>query len=109
MRRTMSMKEIKATFLAVSFMSGLVILATTLANGCGAVDEIFDCQSVCSRYRDCYNADYDVDSCRQRCRTNSENDPSVRSAANTCEACIGDKSCLSATFNCGASCGAIVP
>jgi hypothetical protein len=39
----------------------------------------------------------------------SANDPSVREAANTCEQCIGDESCLPATFQCGGSCGQIVP
>jgi hypothetical protein len=108
MRKTLLTKELKATLLAAAFMAGIVTMATTLANGCGTADEIFDCQSVCSRYHDCYDASYDVDACRQRCRTASENNPSVREDADQCEACIGDKSCLSATFNCSGSCSTIV-
>ena len=77
-------------------------------SGCDTADAIFDCQAVCSRYRDCYNADYDVAACRDRCRTASANDPSIRDDADRCEKCIGDKSCLSATFTCASSCGAIV-
>jgi hypothetical protein len=83
-------------------------LASSAFNGCGRVDEIFDCQSVCSRYRDCYQADYDVSACRSSCRSRSQDDPVVRSAADDCEACIGGKSCLSATFSCP-SCSNVVP
>lgn len=86
---------------------GFVGLSTS--NGCGAADNLFDCQSVCSRYRDCYQSDYDVGKCRDQCRSRSETDSSVRAAADQCEACIGDKSCISATFSCAASCGSIVP
>ena len=95
-------------------MKMLLLTVTTLVglggvHACSTADEIFDCQSVCSRYRDCYKADYDVDTCRSRCRTASEKDPSVRSNADQCNACIGDKSCLSATFSCAGVCGSIVP
>ncbi|HEX4508542.1 MAG TPA: hypothetical protein VH328_00610 [Burkholderiaceae bacterium] len=102
-------KEFKATMLAASLMAGIVVTASTLADGCGKADEIFDCQSVCTRYRDCYDSGYDVDGCRQRCRDNSDSNPSIRQDADTCEACIDDKSCVSAPFTCGASCSSIVP
>jgi hypothetical protein len=77
--------------------------------GCDSVDAAFDCQRVCQRYHDCYDTNYDVDHCRSQCRTRSANDPTVRNKADACEACIGDMSCLSATFNCGTTCGVIVP
>jgi len=83
--------------------------AALLPTSCDSVDTAFDCESVCSRYRDCYDSGYDVDGCRQRCRNASENNSSIRQDADQCEACIGDKSCLSATFNCALDCGAIVP
>jgi hypothetical protein len=79
------------------------------AISCDTVDAAFDCSDVCGRYRDCYDSSYDVDSCESRCRTNAANDPSVQTAAATCDSCIGDKSCISATFNCSSSCGSIVP
>ena len=92
------------------FLAGIGLMVGGLsAINCDSVDAAFDCQAVCSRYHDCYDQSYDVDACRSRCRTNAANDSSVRQAADTCESCIGDKSCLSATFNCGASCGQIVP
>jgi len=107
MRKTLFTKEIKATLLASAFMAAIVATATTLANGCGTADEVFDCQSVCQRYADCYDSGYDVGACRQRCRTASENNPSIRQDADQCESCIGDKSCISATFNCADSCSSI--
>jgi hypothetical protein len=91
---------------AVAVLGALASLASV---GCDKVDEAFDCQQVCTRYRDCYDSSYDVSGCESRCRTNAANDPSVQQAADTCDSCIGDKSCLSATFNCASSCGSIVP
>jgi hypothetical protein len=88
----------------------VLVLGFGLAvTSCDSVDEAFDCQAVCSRYRDCYDSNYDVGQCRANCRARAANDPSVKAAADTCESCIGDMSCVSATFNCGGSCGAIVP
>jgi hypothetical protein len=65
-----------------------------VVGSCDAADEAFDCQAVCSRYQDCYDKGYDVGKCRDSCRTRAANDPSIKQAADTCEACIGDKSCL---------------
>ena len=98
----------RSMFITMVLGVGLFVGLSTV-HGCGKVDEVFDCQSVCSRYRDCYQADYDVAKCRDNCRTRSDNDPSVRAAADACETCIDEKSCLSAPFSCGASCSAIVP
>src|SRR3954453_16526397 len=90
--------------------SAAILVAVLVAGqGCDTVDAAFDCEAVCSRYRDCYDASYDVGHCRSQCRTASANDPTVRSKADACEACIGDRSCLSATFVCGGDCAAIVP
>ena len=87
---------------------GMAIASASFVS-CDSVDTAFDCQSVCSRYRDCYDSSYDVGRCRDSCRARAANDPNVKGAADTCEACIGGMSCLSATFNCGASCSNIVP
>jgi hypothetical protein len=76
--------------------------------GCGA-ETAFDCDRVCTRYKDCYDASYDVGACRDRCRSNAEKDATVKAKADACEECIGDMSCLSATFNCSQDCSAIVP
>lgn len=87
---------------------GLLVLSVFAVN-CDTVETAFDCDQVCTRYRDCYDSSYNVDNCRSSCRTRAANDSTVQQAADTCDACIGDKSCLSATFQCGSSCSNIVP
>ena len=84
------------------------VLGMFVGAGCGAATA-FDCEAVCTRYRDCYDSSYDVGACRDRCRANAEKDSTVRAKADACESCIGDMSCLSATFNCAQDCSAIVP
>jgi hypothetical protein len=97
-------KELKALIGVIS-----LLVASVIAVNCDSIDTAFDCQAVCSRYRDCFNASYDVDACRSSCRTRAASDPNVKGAADTCQACIDDKSCASATFSCGSSCASIVP
>jgi hypothetical protein len=80
-----------------------------LGAGCGKVENAIDCHSVCDRYKSCYDSSYDVDGCAQKCRDNSSNDSSFQQKADECDACIGDKSCASATFNCATQCAGIVP
>lgn len=99
----------RALILTVIGCGGLLLGAALTPAGCGDVETAFDCQAVCSRYASCYDANYNVALCRDKCRAEAKNDPEIRSKADQCEACIGDKSCISATFNCGATCGAIVP
>ena len=91
--------------LAVAAALGAVVPVVS----CDSVETAFDCQEVCSRYRDCYDASYDVGGCRDRCRQNAEDSATKRAKADACESCIGGKSCVSATFNCAADCSAIVP
>ena len=101
------MKMIRAlTLFAAAFVAGASGLG---ASGCDSVDAAFDCASVCSKYRDCFDADYDTAACRDRCRANSADDMSVRSRADACEACINNMSCVGATFSCAQDCSAIVP
>jgi hypothetical protein len=93
------------------FIGGLLFAsgASVLSSGCSTADNLFDCQAVCTRYRDCFSSSYDVAACRNRCRSNSEADPSVQQKADQCQACIDDKSCAAATFSCTTECAAIVP
>ena len=110
MRKPLLNKELKATLLAASLMAAIVTTATTLANGCGTADEVFDCQSVCNRYHDCYNADYDVDACRDRCESDASNSDDKQNKLDACHDCIGDQnSCVSDIANCVQSCRAFVP
>jgi hypothetical protein len=90
-------------------MLALFSFTALLVLGCGKIDNAIDCHQVCDRYRDCYDAKYDVDACADRCRDASSKDSDYQSKADQCEACIGSKSCAAATFQCATSCGSIVP
>src|SRR5687768_17183248 len=96
---------------STSFLCAVVLGLVLAAAGssCGTAEELFDCQSVCSRYKTCFNQQYDVDACRNRCKENSEKDREFKRKADTCETCIDDRSCSEATFKCAASCGSVVP
>ena len=87
------------------FFSGVV--------GCSdTVDEItnsVDCHTVCKRYADCFNSDYDVDGCSDKCESRAGSDDDKQRALRACDACIDDRSCTSATFNCADDCVGIVP
>ena len=95
------MRTIRPIILAATFlMSGYF-------SGCGA-ETAFDCDTVCTRYRDCYDSNFDVGKCRDSCRDRAANDATIKSKADACESCIGGMSCVSATFNCSQDCAAII-
>jgi len=81
--------------------------------GCSdTVDEVkdeIDCHQVCARYADCFNSDYDVDACQDRCENTADDNETRRNKLRACDDCIDDKSCTSATFNCATECAGIVP
>ena len=91
------------------FAKGLV-LATVLSamSGC-AIDAALDCNSICNRYKNCFDANYDVAACASRCRSHSASDTNYRRAADTCNACITDRACATAVFSCGGECSTVVP
>ena len=80
-----------------------------MVSSCGAADEAFDCQAVCSKYKECINNSYDVGKCRSDCREKAANNTDFKRKADTCHACISDRSCTSSTFNCTDDCLGIVP
>ena len=86
-----------------------LVLGLPMGLACDDAETAFDCHQVCSRYQSCYDGQYDVSACRDRCRNSAKNDKSVKDKADACESCIGDKSCLSATFSCATDCVGIVP
>ena len=90
------------------FLSGLLALGTVLA-GCGAVQNAVDCNGICGRYQTCFDSKYDTNVCEARCRDNANTDPSYMTKVNACHACINDKDCAAATFNCSSQCSGIVP
>lgn len=86
---------------------------TALLSACGdTADEVethFDCHSVCKRYADCFNADYDVDGCEDKCENSADDNQSRQAKLDSCADCIDDRSCTGATFNCSDECAGIVP
>ncbi|MEI8257141.1 MAG: hypothetical protein WCJ30_15820 [Deltaproteobacteria bacterium] len=76
--------------------------------GC-AIDAAIDCDTICNRYKTCFDGNYDVAACATRCRSHSDTDTAYRRAANTCNACITNRACASATFVCGTECSSMIP
>lgn len=81
--------------------------------GCSdTVDEVkdeVDCGQICSRYSDCFDSDYDVSACQDKCENNADDSQARRDKLRACDDCIDDKSCTDATFNCATECAGIVP
>jgi hypothetical protein len=85
-----------AARLAVSIpLAALLLLACS-----STVDEVtntIDCHSVCKRFADCYNHDYDVDGCTDKCENNADASDARQTKLKQCSNCIDDRSCASAT------------
>lgn len=96
-----------------SVVSLTFAVALLAAVGCSStVDEVtnkIDCHTVCKRYADCFNSDYDVDGCTDKCQNSADADTERQRKLKTCDTCIDDRSCNAATFNCAADCVGIVP
>lgn len=90
-------------------------LATLLVPACGndnpvnRVENRITCNDVCKRYADCYDSGYDVNGCTDRCTNDATEEKKKNDELTTCDDCIGDKSCTSATFNCATECSPFVP
>jgi hypothetical protein len=91
------------------FLRTLSLLGLTALMGCGAIDTVVDCQAICARYSSCFDAAYSVSSCTERCRVSSTEDREYRRRADECNACIDERACSTATFNCAAKCSGVVP
>ena len=93
-----------------SLALGLVL---ALPVGCGdTIDEVtdtIDCRTVCERYSDCFNADYDVDGCSDRCESTADADAERQRRLRACDDCIDERSCTTATWVCANECVGIVP
>ncbi|MBK7857731.1 MAG: hypothetical protein IPJ65_03695 [Archangiaceae bacterium] len=87
----------------------LIGALAVLTSGCRAVDSAVDCHSICTRYRDCFDQNYGVDSCESRCRANANSDSSYYTKVDSCDACIDNNACATAVFSCGANCSSVVP
>lgn len=92
-------------------LSGLFLSAAVV--GCSeAADEIesqIDCPSICKKYSDCYDKDYDVEECSSDCKAEFDKDPEYINKIDACDSCIENKSCSESTFQCADECLGIVP
>ena len=93
-------------FLVGSF---LLLLSGACSSTVDAVTNTVDCHSVCKRYSDCFNADYDVNGCTDKCENSADDSATRQRKLKSCSDCIDDRSCTSATFNCADNCVGIVP
>ena len=93
--------------LFTSLVLAIAVMSVSMS-ACDEVDAAFDCQAVCNRYKDCYDSNFNVGQCRESCRAKADADEDKRRQADACEACIDDRSCTAATFNCGAQCAGII-
>jgi hypothetical protein len=94
--------------------AGLSALMLALgAAGCSdTVDEVsnkIDCHSVCKRYADCFDADYDVEGCEDKCENSADSSEARETKLERCDDCLDDRSCSGAAFNCADECVGIVP
>jgi hypothetical protein len=90
----------------LAFVSLLSIVA---GGGCSQVEHLYDCNHICNRYSQCFDANYNVDDCTNKCKDNANNDSSFADKADMCQSCEDDKSCAGATFECATECVGIVP
>ena len=62
------MKRMLFAVLSVAAFATLGIAgpAVTLT-GCSEADELIDCTKICNKYSDCFDSEYDVDACVDRC------------------------------------------
>ena len=95
------MKSI-ASCLSIGFVA-LISFAS-----CDAIDVLTDCQNVCDKYQDCFDPEFDVGVCRNRCEENAD-DSTFADDVSSCENCIDGKDCVEGAFDCGALCGQVVP
>lgn len=100
---------ISTIFRSVVVRTALISAGLMALTACRPVDAALDCNTVCTRYKDCFDGDYNVESCATRCRNSAEGDTSYYNNLDRCEACITDRACASATFNCGSECSNVVP
>lgn len=85
----------------------LVVASAASGTGCSSVENKYNCDQICDRYKDCFDANYDTEGCQSRCENKAE-DSSFADKAESCQACVDDRSCTG-SFACVDECVGIVP
>jgi len=101
--------EISSAMFKLGFVSvfTFVIASAATAPGCSSVENAYNCDQICDRYQDCFDANYDADACQARCEDKAD-DAAFADKAEDCQACIDDRSCTG-SFACVDECVGIVP
>ena len=90
----------------MKFLPAVTALLLALAVGCDG--PAYDCHTICERYRDCVDGDYDVAECSDRCTDDAERDEDVAERADDCQECLDEKTC-GESVSCVDECVGIVP
>ena len=100
----------KHSFLGIALAAVLAFAAG--ASGCSDDTETLftgdNCDDACSRYAACYDINFDVNACTDRCENALDNDTVTVEITDQCLECIGVDACLATTYSCSAACGAII-
>jgi len=67
-----------------------------------------DCASVCNRYQECYNSNFDDDKCKDDCENLAEDSDVKQDQLDACDDCMDDTSCTAATYKCATACGKFI-
>jgi hypothetical protein len=67
-----------------------------------------DCASVCNRYKECYDSNYNTGKCKDDCENLAEDNDAKQEQLDQCDDCMDDTSCKSAPFACAAKCGKFI-
>jgi hypothetical protein len=100
------MSVVRTVFLTLGLVSAALL-------GCGEeIDEVTNtitCGDVCGRYADCFDEDYDVEACTERCENDTTPDEEKEAELEECHACLDGESCTDAVFQCTTECVQFVP
>jgi hypothetical protein len=95
--------------LALFSLAAVLVGFSACSDATDPITNKIDCSSVCNRYKDCFDSNYDVDACKSKCEDDAEDSDKRQDKLDACDDCIDDESCSSATFKCAADCVGIVP
>jgi hypothetical protein len=104
-------KTIRSALFLGAALSAIVTF--TAISGCEDDDDVVvtstgaTCNSVCNRYRACFDAAFDVAACTSSCQARIDNRTIVATDADDCMDCIGSNVCAP-VFSCADACDLVV-
>lgn len=69
------------------------MVAVGTALGCGAIDREADCNRICNKKKECADANYNVSSCVDYCRSQAKSSTEYGQKVNDCSACVETRAC----------------